>query len=160
MGRITGWERDSLMRNGQLGTEAQRRIIFVWEGVATLPDSYTVQILERYKRRLHLWDQALGYWEINGWALNLMWTLLVRTDFRIDMAVTTRQPEFAQAVARKCEAENWPVRFVFAESAPKLGRRLASMPDVERVYYGLPEQRWAYGPHGYFISADVPLTVS
>jgi hypothetical protein len=149
------------VQKGKLGTEAQRRVIFVWEGaVATLPDYPVVVSIERFKRRLRRWDQALGYWEINRWALNLMWSLLARTDFRIDLAVTTRQPEFAQAVARKCEAENWPVRYVFAEEAPKLGRLLVSMPDVERVYYGLEEQRWAFGPHGYFISPDAPLTVS
>jgi hypothetical protein len=136
-------------------------VIFIWEGaVASLPDLYAVQTLERYKRRLHLNDQALAYWEIHRWALNLMWSLLVRTDYRIDLCVTTRPAEFAQAVARRTEEENWPVRYVFAKSAPDLGRRLASMPDVERVYYGQEDQQFSYGPHGFFISQDVPLTVS
>jgi hypothetical protein len=149
------------MRKGQLGTEAERRVIFIWEGaVASLPDYAVVKGLEYSKRHLHLWDQAVDYWQIHRWALNLMWSLLVRTDYRIDMCVTARPVEFAKAVARKCEQENWPVRYVFAQSAPNLGRQLASMADVERVYYGLAEQQFAYGPHGFFISPDVPLTVS
>lgn len=139
------------MKGGQLGTAFQRRIIFIWEGaVADLPDAYTVKVLERYKGRLHLWDQAVGYWKIHIPALQAMWQIMVRTDLRIDMCVTTRPPEFAQALSRKVTEENWPIRYVFCESPHGLGRKLPAMPDVERVYYGVEEQRWAYGPHGVF----------
>lgn len=138
------------MEGGLLGTSAERRMIFIWEGaVATLPEGYTIQMLERYKRRLHLWDQAVDYWQISEYAIKWMWTVWVRSSFRVDICVTTRQPEFAQAVARKCERRNWPVRYVFSESAQTLGRNLPTMPDVERVCYGLEEQRWSFGPQGY-----------
>jgi hypothetical protein len=136
-------------------------MVFIWEGtVASLPDLYAVQTMERYKRRLRRYDAAVDYWEIHRWALNLMWSIMVRTEFRIDVCVTTREPDFARAVARRTEQENWPVRYVFARSAPDLGRQLASMPDVERVYYGLEEQQFTYGPHGFFVSPDSPLTVA
>jgi hypothetical protein len=136
-------------------------MIFIWEGaVASLPDRWVVQTMESAKRAVKAWDQALGYWEVHPWALNLMWSLLVRTTHRIDICVTTRPVEFAQALARRCEQENWPVRYVFAEAASALGRRLVAMPDVVRVYYGLEEQQFSYGPHGFFVSPTVPLTVS
>lgn len=146
------------MQRGELGTEANSRLIFIWEGaVASLPDKRSTYLLEHIKRRMGLFDEAVGHWEVHPWGLAAMWSLLARTQLRIDLCVTSRQPEFAQAVARKAERENWPVRYVFSETAQDLGRRLATMPDVKRVYYGLPEQRFAFGPHGYFFGPGVPL---
>jgi hypothetical protein len=130
-------------------------MIFIWEGaVASLPGTRTVRALEKVHRNLGDWGGAVGYWQVNDYGLKWMWAILVRTDFRIDICITTRPPGFGQAVARKCEQENWPVRHVFCCSAPELGRRLSTMPDVERVVYGLEEQRWAYGPQGLLLSRD------
>jgi hypothetical protein len=130
-------------------------MIFVWEGtVATLPDNAGIRTLEYLARRGGQWRTAVGYWKVNQYGLKWMWSVLERSTLRIDICVTTRPPGFAEAVARKCEQENWPVGYVFAEAAPELGRRLATMPDVERVVYALEEQRWAYGPHGYRLTPD------
>jgi hypothetical protein len=141
------------MEKGQLGTQTQRRFIFIWEGaVASLPAGRVVRDLEWIKRRMGLFDAAVKYWEVHSWCLATMWSLMARTDRRIDLCVTTRQPEFAKAVGRRAERENWPVRYVFCESPQGLGRLLPQMPDVDLVYYGLEEQRWAYGPSGYHIT--------
>jgi hypothetical protein len=146
------------VRGGQIGTAAESRAIFIWEGaVAVLPDDRMVRAWERVKCNLSLYDQAVGYWQIQGRILSFMWTLMARTDLRIDMCVTTRGTGFARAVANKAEHQNWPVRYVFAEEAPQLGRNLAYRPDVKRIYYGLEEQRFAFGPHGYHIGPDTPL---
>lgn len=111
--------------------------------------------MEYAKRRMRLWDAALNYWVLNEDALKTMWSLLARTDMRIDMVVTTRPAGFARALAQRCERENWPVRYVFAQEAAHLGRLLPTMADVDRVYYGLVEQRWCYGPHGVFFSPSI-----
>lgn len=141
------------MRQGQLGTDVERRMIWIFEGaLASLPDKKMVRNWERVKCNLGLYDQALGYWEMSERAINMMWTLMARSQFRIDLCVTTRPEGFAQAVAKRVEKENWPVRYVFARTAPELGRGLPTMPDVERVVYGLEEQRWAFGPQGYLMS--------
>lgn len=141
------------MRHGELGTDQQRRMIFVWEGaVASLPDHRLVRQLEWVDRHTGSWDRALTRWQIHEFGLKWMWTMLVRTDFRLDMVVTTRPPEFAKALARKVEEENWPIRFVSSMPADVLGRRLASMYDVERVIYGLEEQQWVYGTHGLLLN--------
>lgn len=146
------------MQKGQLGTEGERRVIFIWEGaVARLPDHQMVRTWERVKCNLGLYGQALGYWEVSERGLNMMWTLLARTQYRIDLCVTTRPEGFAQAVAKRVENENWPVRYVFQSAPQDLGRRLPSMPDVDRIYFGLDEQRWAYGPHGTCIQPDQPV---
>jgi len=143
------------LRHGQLGNEQQRRMIFIWEGsVATLPDKKMVRAWEQVDCNVGRWDAAVALWQINDFGLKWMWSVLERSYLRIDVCVTTRPPEFAQAVARKCERENWPVRYVFAEAAPELGRRLPTMPDVERVVYEREDQRWAYGPHGYRLSPE------
>lgn len=140
------------MENGQLGTEVPRRIIFIWEGaMANLPEYPVVQSLERLHCRLHRWTKAVSLWEINDAAVKWMWSILARTEFRVDIVVTTRSPEFAKAVARLSEQNNWPVRYVSCETAQGLGRLLPAMPDVDRVIYGLEEQRWAYGPQGMFL---------
>lgn len=140
------------MQKGQLGTETERRIIFIWEGaVAELPDKRAVRAMESLKATMNLWDQALGYWEINDFALQWMWSILARTKLRIDVCVTTRPAGFAQAVARLIDRNNWPIRYVTNQSAGDLGRLLPTMPDVERVYYGREEQRWAYGPQGMLL---------
>jgi hypothetical protein len=143
------------MEGGQLGTEAERRMIFIWEGaVATLPDYYGIHNMERLRMAMHRYDAAVQLWQINEFAIKWMWTIWVRAPFRIDICVTTRGPKFAEAVAKKCERRNWPVRYVFAESAQTLGRNLPTMPDVERVCYGLEEQRWAFGPQGFRLARD------
>jgi hypothetical protein len=137
------------VKNGQLGTEVPLRSIFIWEGaVATLPGGRVIRDLEWIKRRMGLFDQAVRYWQLNGPTINQMWSMLATTGMRIDVCVTSRQPEFAMAVARLMERQNLPARYVFSETAAGLGRKLPTMPDVWRVYYGLEEQRWAFGPHG------------
>lgn len=143
------------MRQGQLGTDLQRRMIFIWEGaVASLPDGKTIRLWEKVKGNTGMWDAAVGYWKVNKQALAWMWTILARTEFRIDICVTTRPAPFGRAVAQKCERENWPVRHVFCQPAHELGRRLPTLPDVERVVYGLEDQRWAYGPRGLMLSRE------
>jgi hypothetical protein len=107
-----------------------------------------------------LFDQAMNLWQIQDRTLGLMWSLLIRTDYIIDICVTARAPRFARAVARRSERDNWPVRYVFADTAQRLGRSLAHSPDIHRVYYGLEEHRFSFGPQGYFIGPDTPLTVS
>jgi hypothetical protein len=124
-------------------------MIFVWEGaVASLPDSPAVRALERCRMQLGQWRLAVDYWQINERAIQWMWSILVRTNFRIDIVVTSRHPHFAKALSYKCDRENWPVRYVFATPADVLGRQLPRMPDVERVVYGLEEHRWSFGPQG------------
>ena len=108
---------------------------------------------------MSLFEEAIGYWRIDGKALAWMWAILARTDFRIDLCVTSRETEFARALAHMIERENWPVRYVFAEAPDILGRRLALMRDIERVIYGLDEHRWAFGPHGLHISSAAQVVV-
>lgn len=127
--------------------------------MAVLPGR-PIQTLEWLARRTGQFDHAVGYWKPHQHALGLMWSLLARTPLRIDLCVTTRSERFAQAVAHKIEVENWPISYVFASAPEDLGRRLPYSPDAERVYYGLESQRWAYGPQGYFLSRDAPITVS
>jgi hypothetical protein len=137
------------MEKGQLGTQVQRRIIFIWEGVlAELPDHRAVHQLEWIDRQLGRWDTAVSRWEINHNALNWMWAILARTEFRVDVVVTTRPPSFSQALAKLSDRNNWPIRYIANETAQGLGRLLPAMPDIDRVYYGREDQRWAYGPHG------------
>lgn len=148
------------MRRGQIGTTDLHRAIFIWEGaVAVLPGG-PVQTLEWVARRTGRYGQAIGYWKIQSHAVALMWSLLARTHLRIDLCVTTRSERFTQAVAGFVEDHNWPVHYVFCEDPQALGRRLPTMPDVERVYYGLESQRWAYGPTGYHLDRSRPITVS
>jgi hypothetical protein len=137
------------VQKGYIGTGSERRVIFIWEGVlAELPAKRLVHGMERLKCALKLWDQAVDYWEINDVVLKWMWSLFSRSDMRIDLWITTRPAAFGHAVTRLIERNNWPIRYVTALPAGELGRLLPTMPDVDRVYYGRPEQRWAYGPQG------------
>lgn len=142
------------MEKGQLGTEVPRRVIFIWEGVvAHLPDQYVIKTLERYKGRLGLCHQALSYWQVNDLAVQAMWSIHQRSPMRIDLCVTSRGELFTKAVGQLATERNWPVRYVFCEAPEALGRLLPTMPDVDRVYYGLEGQRYAYGPQGVFFDA-------
>jgi hypothetical protein len=148
------------VEKGQLGTTVPPRMIFIWEGtVAHLPEGRAIHSLEWIARRSGLFDKAVSYWRVHERTLAWMWTIFARTEHRIDVCVTTRQPEFAMAVARLMEHGNLPVRYVFAQSPAGLGRMLPSMADVSHVYYGLEEQRWAYGPHGVFITPETPIAL-
>jgi hypothetical protein len=149
------------MRRGQIGTDAEGRVFFVWEGlVAVLPDHRLVRGLERLATTTGQFRRAVDYWKVQDRALALMWSLNQRTPWRIDLVVTTRGPAFTKALSEKVTQENWPVRYVTYDTPQSLGRALSYMPDVQRVYYGLEEQRFAYGPHGFFCGPDTPLTVS
>ena len=140
------------MEKGQLGTSVQQRVIFVWEGtLAHLPDGPGPGAVESMCRKLGRYERAVGYWKIHDSTVAVIWTLFQRTPFRIDLAVTTREDRFAKAVADLSDRNGWPIRYVFAMTAPALGRRLPYMADVECVYYGLAEQRFNFGPHGYFL---------
>ena len=137
------------MQKGLIGTEAERRIVFIWEGaVANLPDKPAVKAMEYAKRKAHLWDQAVSYWAIDEMTVKWMWSFQARTLYRLDLCVTSRPASFAKAVSRLVEHKNWPFRYVFASTAGSLGRALPTMPDIVRVVYGLPEHRWAFGPQG------------
>lgn len=140
------------MEKGQLGTSVQRRVIFIWEGtLAHLPEGPGPGAVESVCRKVGRYERAVGYWHIHETTLSVIWTLFQRTPFRIDLAVTTREDGFAKAVAHLSDQSGWPIRYVFAVPAPVLGRKLPYMADVDRVYYGLAEQRFAFGPQGYFL---------
>jgi hypothetical protein len=141
------------VERGQLGTEIQHRVIFVWEGaVASLPDDRGSRALEAVQRRLGRFDAAVRHWDIHDLAVRTIWQIHQRSTLRIDMAVTSRGPSFGLAVARLCQERNWPVRAIFCETPSSLGRMLPNMPDVDRVYYGDPDHRWALGPRGAFFN--------
>jgi hypothetical protein len=140
------------MQKGQLGTSVQRRVIFVWEGtLAHLPKGSGPGAVESVCRKIGRYERAVSYWKIHDTNVAVVWTLFQRTDYRIDLVVTTREDGFAKAVGDLSLRNGWPFRYVFATPAPVLGRRLPYMADVDRVFYGLEEQRFHFGPHGYFL---------
>lgn len=148
------------MRRGQLGTDPKQRVIFIWEGaLASLPGHRSIRTVEWLACRTGQHRQALSYWKVSGRSLNMMWTLFARTFFRIDLCVTSRGPGFTEALSKKIQQENWPVEYVYCAQAEDLGRSLAHAPDVARVYYGLEEHRWAFGPQGCHIGPDIPFVV-
>jgi hypothetical protein len=141
------------MERGQLDNSYQRRFIWVWEGaVAHLPvERRAIQHRERIARRLHHWDQAVDYWRIHDLIIAQWWTIHATLPVRNDIAVTTREREFAMAVAEMCERENLPIRYVFSTEPHVLGHKLVHMPDVVNVFYGLPNQQFVFGPKGYHV---------
>jgi len=110
--------------------------------------------MEYLANKTHQWEKAVSYWKLNEFGVKWMWAIHERSMMRIDICVTTRSGNFAHAVSRMCERENWPVSYLTALPAHELGRRLATMPDVDRVVYGREDQRWAYGPHGYLLTPE------
>ena len=139
------------MQGGELGTEPELRCLWVLEGaVAYLPAGAPMHVREQVLRRRNKWDQAAGMWVIHTAIVTVMWQLW-RAGYRSDVIVTTREQEFAQAMAERFTIEGSPVRYVSAMPAEILGRRLAPQPDVVRVFYGLERQSFAYGPKGYHV---------
>jgi len=138
------------MERGQLDTSYQKRFIWIWEGaVAHLPvERRAIVGRERIARRLHHWDQAVEYWRMHERTIAFWWSAPALA-LRNDIAVTTREPDFAKAVATMIERENLPVRYVFAIEPHVLGHKLTYMPDVVRVFYTLPVHRFVFGPKGY-----------
>src|SRR6516164_2351930 len=68
------------MRRGQIGTDAEGRVFFVWEGlVAVLPDHRLVRGLERLATTTGQFRRAVDYWKVQDRALALMWSLNQRT---------------------------------------------------------------------------------
>jgi hypothetical protein len=141
------------MERGQLDTSYQRRFIWIWEGaVAHLPvERRVIRQREQLARRLHHWDQAVDFWRIHELVIAQWWTLLSTSPIRSDIAITTREPDFAKAVADHIERENLPVRYVFATEPHVLGHKLTYMPDVVHVFWSLPTHQFVFGPKGYHV---------
>ena len=141
------------MERGQLDTSYQKRFIWIWEGaVAHLPiERRAVQMKEKLARRTHQWDVAVELWKVHELVIAQWWSLLSTSPVRSDIAVTTREPAFAKAVATMIERENLPVRYVFAAEAHVLGHKLTYMPDVVNVFYSLPVHQFVFGPKGYHV---------
>lgn len=110
--------------------------------------------LERLLRRLHRWDESVALWQVYEAMANQVWYLRIHANYLCDLVITTREKNFAMAVARRMETENIPIRHVFAMDPIKLGQRLPYMPDVVRVFYSLESQRYAYGPRGYCVPKE------
>jgi hypothetical protein len=144
-------------KHGLVDTTIQKRYIWIWEdAVAHLPtERRAILYRERVARRIHRWDEAVSCWRLHEKTIAFWWSAPAMA-LRNDIAVTTREPGFAQAVAEYMERENLPIRYVFAIEPHVLGRKLVHMPDVVRVFYGSHTQQFVYGPKGYAWTLSEP----
>lgn len=138
------------MEKGDISDAHPPRLVFTWDTVAHLPDSQRAE--EHAAIRFHRWKRACSRWVLYETMHDWLWQIAWNTDFKVAFAVLDRPPGFADAVRTRVDSHRLPVRDVLQfESADHLARRLAHMPDVQRVYFSNPRHGLKYGRVGEFV---------
>lgn len=139
------------MEKGDIANDVAGRLLFVFEGlIGVLPDNQ--ELTERFYRRVRAWKRAAALWEIDSRMLAHLWDIVWRSRFPLDVVTFLPEP---YAGEMKLRLDNLQVpygHFQVYESAHVLGRRLAHMPYVQRVYYGLPGLTFVFGSKGELVT--------
>lgn len=144
------------MEKGELSSEIPKRCLIIWEqGLAELQN----QRQETFALRAHRWRRAVRAWEMDEHMEARVWDLWRRFNLRCDVVVTTRPPEFSEAVMEYLDAYDVPVRKVLTLSVEEIGRKLIFMPDVHAVLHRDPNLLWAFSSKGRLVEYGQPLNL-
>lgn len=129
-------------------------VYVVWEGLLAVPTArYSVR---RFHSRLR-WRRprrALALYETNAPAVQALWDLW-QVDQRV--AVVTYLPvEAAGALAQRLDREHVPHTRLVVSQPRDMGRSIAFLGDVARIFHSIPEHNLLYGPKGFLVPAQSP----
>lgn len=144
------------MERGELSGDIPKRCLVIWEqGLADLGNGTA----EAWALRMHRYKRAVRAWDLNQHMVDRVWDFWSRYNLRCDLVVTSRPPEFTDAVEDFLEAYDVPIRHCLTLTIEELGRRLIRMPDVHVVIHRDPNLLWAFSDKGRMVEFGkaVPL---
>lgn len=139
------------MQGGDISNIAPPRFLFVFEGLVGRLDSVNAQ-KEKLHRKLRRYTKAAACWEINEVAVSYLWDIVWRHHMQADLATYLPYPD---EIRKRTEEEGLPFgNYYRFDSADHLGKRLAFMPYVHRVYFSEPRRPFVFGDRGEFVDAE------
>jgi hypothetical protein len=138
------------MRHGDLDNTPVPRLVIVFENaVGYLPDDRRDRWAELKAARD--WDGMAGLFELDPMLLRKITDLTYRFSVAVDVVVYCGPEPLAEAVARRLDRENVPVRIVFSSTPERMSRRTSYEPDIMAVYDANPGHQLAYGRKGRYL---------
>jgi len=136
------------MKNNDLSADPVPRLALVFEGaLAWLPDEKVQRQFTRHMDRGEF-SKAVDLFEFNQKLETVIWDRSFRVSMQIDVITFLGPDKFAEEVARRIGDEELPIHKVWATTPKILGRRLAYMPDLVRVYHAYPQYQLYFGQKG------------
>jgi len=140
------------MKNNDLSSEPVPRIALVFEGaLAWLPDEHAQRQYNRHMDRGEF-DKAVDLFEFNQKLETVVWDRSFRMSMQIDVITFLGPDKWAEAVARRIGDEELPVHKVWATTPKILGRKLAYMRDLVRVYHCYEQYQLYFGQKGRYLT--------
>jgi hypothetical protein len=143
---------------GDLDNRMPMRVLIIFEKTLGFLDNKHAK-REALAQRLHRWDKAAEYWDLDEGMISRIWDLYTRYDLRTDVVVTSRPSEFSKALASKLEERDLPVRRVLTSTVGELAHMLPRMPDVYTVLYADPDMLAPFGAKGQFLASTTSPVV-
>jgi hypothetical protein len=141
------------MRGNDLSSEPVPRVALVLEGALAWPpeDPKEAKNFDRLMKRGR-WEDAADLLEFNERMETVIWDRSWRLSMTIDVVTFLGPDDWAVAVARRIGDEELPIHKVWATTPQLLGRRLAFMPDLVRIYDPFPQHQLMFGQKGRLIT--------
>ncbi len=144
------------MQGNNLSSAPVPRIVVCFENaLGYLPDDKRKQWRKLARRRK--WDDMAGLFQLNHMMMRQVAWLTHRRSMSIDVVTYCGPEAFAEALARRFDAENLPVRRVFSSTPERMARTTSFEPDIVAVYDANPEHALVYGPKGKILTHHAQL---
>ena len=138
------------MQNGDLSNQVSARVLIVFEGALGFCTDE-----KKFKKAADRgnWERAAECWELNELMVRRILWLFYHKDVHTEV-VTFLPSGFADELAELLEDKyDLPVHRVWASTPELLGRQIAYMPDLARVYDPEPQRWLMYGGKGRFLTS-------
>jgi hypothetical protein len=139
------------VRSNDLSSDPVARIALVADGALCWPPDDRLKDWDRVINRGH-WKEAAEMLEFNERMCTVIWDRSWRCNMIIDVITYLGPDQWAAALADRIGAEELPVHKVWATTPTLLGRKLAFMYDLVRVYDPYPEHQLMFGQKGRLIT--------
>lgn len=143
------------MQGGDISNQVVPRLVIVFENLLGLLPTKTAEAKAASYLRFKRWNRAVNVYEINEGLARRIWDVTWRLDFSVDV-ITYVSEEFAEAVEKRLEREDLPIRSVWFTEPHLLARKLAYMPQVACIYDPDPHHVFTFGSKGRIISPADP----
>lgn len=143
------------MQGGDISNQVVPRLVIVFENLLGILPNKTAEAKAASFLKFKRWNRAVNVFEINEALARRIWDVTWRFDFSVDV-ITYVSEEFAEAVEKRLEREDIPVRSVWYTEPQVLARKLAYMPQVACVYDPNPHHQFTYGSKGRILDPARP----
>jgi hypothetical protein len=141
------------LRGNDLSSEPVPRVAIVLEGALAWPPE-DPKLAARFHKAIQRrrWAEAADLLEFNAAMETVIWDRTWRMSMVIDVVTYLGPDAWAEEAARRIGDEELPVHKVWATTPQLLGRKIAFMPDLQRIYDPFPQHQLMFGSKGRLIT--------